>query len=174
MSFINKLLPFTRQFPILTEQLGLIRYSSYKSSYQLEDINPLPRKYEITKDPMEWEYVARLLPPAVIPEPLKKDKYPSGWKPQAENLSDRPYFIQRNKFHELPIYLKINTLKTRRSTVLRNIQGDIWLLEKEIRDFLSPQFFQPIRSQVNEFAGYIRIHGDYVNAVKYFLEQKGY
>lgn len=159
----------------------------------MEDINPVERRYEATKDPIDWDYVNRVLPPTVVPQPLKKDTYPSGrnifnlyisstyqiycflgWKPQEENLADRPYFISRTKNHMFPCYLKISNLKTRKTTVLRNIKGDIWLLEKEIKEFLTPQFFQPIRSQVNEFAGYIRINGDYVNAVKYFLEQKGY
>ncbi|XP_066140323.1 large ribosomal subunit protein mL49 [Euwallacea fornicatus] len=173
MALINKLISL-RQIPILALKVSQIRESSYLSSLQLEDIDVPSRQYETTKDPIDWKYVQQVLPPIVIPEPLKKDRYPSGWKPQAENLEDRPYFIFRTKNHMIPCYLKISSFKTKKTTFLKNIKGDIWLLEKEIREFLAPQFFQPIRSQVNEFAGYIRINGDYVNAVKYFLEQRGY
>ncbi|XP_066245878.1 large ribosomal subunit protein mL49 [Euwallacea similis] len=173
MSLINKLIPL-RQISILAQKVSQIRESSYLSSLQLEDIDTPSRQYETTKDPIDWQYVQQVLPPTVVPEPLKKDRYPSGWKPQVENLMDRPYCVLRTKNHMIPCYLKISNLKTKKTTFLKNIKGDIWLLEKEIREFLAPQFFQPIRTQVNEFAGYIRIHGDYVNAVKYFLEQRGY
>ncbi|XP_028136705.1 probable 39S ribosomal protein L49, mitochondrial [Diabrotica virgifera virgifera] len=149
-----------------------IRLGSYQSSPYLEDLGEVNTKYEISKDPEEWKYVERALPPTIIPEPIQKDKYPSGWKPQAENLLDRPYFIQRTKNHMLPVYLDITQRGLRRHTIIRKIQGDINLLEKELLEFLQPQSFQPIRSQVHEFAGFIRMNGDFVNAVKYFLEKR--
>lgn len=82
--------------------------------------------------------------------------------------------MARSKNHMIPCYLKFAFNKTKKTTILRHIQGDIWLLEKELKEFLQPQFYLPIRTQVNEFVGHIRIHGDYVNAVKYFLEKKGF
>ncbi|XP_050299783.1 probable 39S ribosomal protein L49, mitochondrial isoform X2 [Anthonomus grandis grandis] len=171
MSLTSKILPLTcRVIPMLTQT----RWSSFKSSRFLEDLSNTSRQYEVTKDPVDWEYVHRVLPQLTIPEPLKKDVYPSGWKPQAENLENRPYFVARTRNHMIPCYLKISNLKTRKTTFVRRIKGDIWLLEKEIKEFLAPQFFQPIRSQVNEFTGVIRINGDYVNAIKHFLQEKGY
>ncbi|CAG9762421.1 unnamed protein product [Ceutorhynchus assimilis] len=169
----KRLFPACTRIPYVIQKIGQIRESSFKSSLFLEDISPKPREYEVTKNPVDWDYVQRLLPNTVVPEPVKKDKYPSGWKPQAENLSELPYFVQRTRNHMIPCYLRISHLKTRRTTLLKNIKGDIWLLEKEIKDFLRPQNYQPIRSQVNEFAGFIRINGDHVNAIKYFLENKG-
>ncbi|KAH1026697.1 hypothetical protein HUJ05_000327 [Dendroctonus ponderosae] len=157
-----------------SSQPGTVRNSGYNTSLFLEDVGPVSRQYEITKDPTDWEHVKNLLPATVVPKPLEKTTYPSGWKPQAKDLSDRPYFVPRTKNYMIPCYLKISSLQLKRTTIIRHIEGDIWLLEKEIKEFLAPQFFQPIRSQVNEFAGYIRINGDYVNAVKHFLEQKGY
>lgn len=82
--------------------------------------------------------------------------------------------MARSKNHMIPCYLIFAFRKTKKTTILRHIRGDIWLLEKELKEFLQPQFYLPIRTQVNEFVGHIRIHGDYVNAVKYFLEKKGY
>lgn len=123
--------------------------------------------------PEEWKYVERILPPTVIPEPPVKATYPSGWKPQKTDVSDSPYFVERTKNHMLPVYMKILQRGIRRLTYIRKIKGDIWLLGKEIREFLQKDTIIPIRLQVNEFAGYICINGDHVNAVKYFLTKKG-
>ncbi|XP_018565178.1 probable 39S ribosomal protein L49, mitochondrial [Anoplophora glabripennis] len=148
------------------------RPSSYYSSPFLEDVGDITRKYEITKDPEDWKYVERILPVAVVPEPVKKDVYPSGWKPQGDNLQDQPYFVERTKNHMIPVYLQVAQNGVRRHTKVKFVKGDIWLLEKELREFLQKESFGPIRSQVNEFAGFIRFSGDFVNAIKYWLEQK--
>lgn len=105
---------------------------------------------------------------------MKKSSYPSGWKPQAKNLTDQPYFIERTKNHMIPVYLKLSQRGIQRHTYIRKIHGDIFLLEKELKEFLQKESFRPIRSQVHEFAGYIRINGDFVNACKYWLEKKSY
>lgn len=72
----------------------------------------------------------------------------------------------------IPVYLKTSQRGMKRITKVKNIQGDIWLLEKELKNFLQEQQVKPIRSQVDEFSRYIRFHGDYVNAIKYWLSQK--
>lgn len=138
----------------------------------MEDLDKLNTKYEVSKDPEEWKYVERALPLTIIPEPVAKETYPSGWKPQTNEVKNRPYFIERTKNHMIPVYLDISQRGVRRHTVIKRIQGDINLFEKELVKFLQKESFQPIRSQVNEFAGYIRINGDFVNATKYFLEKK--
>nr|CAI5841479.1 unnamed protein product [Callosobruchus analis] len=151
--------------------LQTVKPSSYKSSQFFEDYD-VKTKYEVTKDPVDWSYVERALPPTVVPEPLKKDKYPSGWKPQAEDLTRLPYFIERTKNHMIPVYLRSDRRGTKKTTYIRKIQGDIFKLHKEVVEFLQKGSFYPIRSQVNEFTGIIQISGDYVNAVKYWLEQR--
>lgn len=108
----------------------------------------------------------------VVPTPIPKPKYNSEWRPQGEDLKNLPYFVQRTKNHMIPVYLKVLYNGTRRVTIIKRIQGDIWLLEKELQEFLKPQQLGPVRLQVNEFAGFIRIHGDFVNAVKYWLMQR--
>lgn len=128
----------------------------------------------MTNDPNDWKYVERLLPPETVPQPIVKDYYPSGWKPQANNLKDRPYFIPRTKNHMMPVYLEILDRGRKRLTNIRKIQGDIWQLEEELRNFLQKDSLKPIRTQVNEMNGYICIHGDHVNAIKYYLLNKGY
>ncbi|XP_060530861.1 large ribosomal subunit protein mL49 [Cylas formicarius] len=155
-------------------RLDLLRESSYKASHFLEDIGEIKTQYEVTNDPVDWQYVVNVLPVTVVPEPVKKDFYPSGWKPPHNNLHDRPYMVERTKNHMIPVYLKVTRECIRRHTIVRRIKGDIWLLEKELREFLKDQSPRPLRLQVNEFCGYIRMNGDFVNAIKYFLEQKGY
>ncbi|XP_076250937.1 mitochondrial ribosomal protein L49 [Rhynchophorus ferrugineus] len=176
MFIIPKLRSLANRLPALIPSSVSIqsRNSSFKSSLFLEDVGKINTPYEVTKDPIDWSYVERVLPLKTVPPPIKKDSYPSGWKPQSDELADRPYFIKRTKNHMLPCYLHITQRGIKRTTLLKNIEGDIWLLEKELKEFLQPQVFQILRSQVNEFVGYIRINGDHVNAVKYFLEQKGY
>lgn len=114
------------------------------------------------------------MPPITVPNPLPKEQYPSGWTPQKNNLTDRPYFIARTKNHMMPVYLKITQHNTKRETMVKKIQGDIWLLEKELHDFLQKDSIKPIRSQVDETGGFIYFHGDHVNAIKYYLHNKGY
>ncbi|KAJ8956566.1 hypothetical protein NQ317_012638 [Molorchus minor] len=115
------------------------RLSSFKSSLFVEDVGEVKRKYEVTYNPTDWKYVERILPLSVVPEPKKKDNYTSGWKRQADNLQNRPYFIERTKNHMIPVYLKISQRGIRRETIVKKIQGDIWLLEKELRTFWSPK-----------------------------------
>ncbi|KAG5883455.1 hypothetical protein JTB14_030877 [Gonioctena quinquepunctata] len=153
------------------QSFQLIRHSSYKSSPFLEDIE-ITTKYEVTTDPNDWKYVERVLPLITVPEPVKREEYPSGWKPQSENLKNKPYFVERTKNHMIPVYLRLGQRGIRKHTIVKKIQGDIFLLEKELLEFLNKESFKPIRSQVNEFAGYIRINGDFVNATKYWVEQK--
>ncbi|VEN59529.1 unnamed protein product [Callosobruchus maculatus] len=161
---------YSRVCPKLVQ---IVRPSSYRTSGFLEDLD-LKTKYEVTKDPVDWSYVERALPPTLVPHPVKKDRYASGWKPQAENLTHMPYFIERTKNHMIPVYLHRDMRGTRKTTYVRKIQGDIFKLHKELVEFLQKETIYPIRSQVNEFTGIIRIAGDYVNAVKYWLEQRNF
>ncbi|KAF2894639.1 hypothetical protein ILUMI_11537 [Ignelater luminosus] len=154
-----------------TALFSQFRHSSYYSSPFVVDVGDVNVKYEVSKNPEEWKYVERALPPLLIPTPTKKPKYNSEWKPQGDDFKNLPYYISRTKNHMTPVYLKV-VHGTKRITIIKKIQGDIWLLEKELREFLKPQQLAPIRSQVNEFAGFIRFHGDYVNAIKYWLTQR--
>ncbi|KAK9729703.1 Mitochondrial large subunit ribosomal protein (Img2) [Popillia japonica] len=96
-------------------------------------------------------------------------EYPSGWKPQENITEDLPFYITRTKNHMIPVYLKISQRGTKRLTYVKKIQGDIWLMEKKLLEFLQREEIRPIRSQVNELARHICFHGDYVNAIKYYL-----
>lgn len=140
----------------------------------MDDIGKVTTKYEVTSVPEEWKYVERVLPPLVVPEPKIRDSYPSGWKPQSPEAVNQPYYIERTKNHMIPVYLHIKERGNKKRTVVRKIKGDIWLLEKEIREFLQKDTLIPIFTQVNEFANYIMVRGDHVNAIKYLLTKKGF
>ncbi|XP_971683.2 large ribosomal subunit protein mL49 [Tribolium castaneum] len=151
-----------------------IRNSSFHSSKFLVDVE-VNTKYETTKNPEEWKYVEGLLPVTTVPEPKKLPMYASGWKPQGDDLKDRPYFIARTRNHMMPVYLEIRQRGTARHTIIKKIQGDIWQLEKDLRPFLE-DLLKPknLRLQVNEFAGKICINGDHVNAIKYWLGERNF
>ncbi|KAK9869988.1 hypothetical protein WA026_006087 [Henosepilachna vigintioctopunctata] len=149
-----------------------VRYSGFINSPFLEDVQ-IKAKYEVTKSPSEWKYVVRILPPLTVPELALRDKYNSTFKPQGD-VKDRPYIVCRTKNHMIPVYLKISQRGVKRLTYVRKIQGDIWLLGKELETYLQPMSKRPLRMQVNEFTGSIIINGDYVNAIKYWLTERDY
>lgn len=138
------------------------------------DLGEIKTNYEITRDANEWKFVEDILPRSVVPDPKPKSEYPSGWQPPADNLAERPYYVERTKNHMVPVFMETTYRDTRRLTYVKKIKGDIWQLHQELTQFLQNESIKPIRSQVNEFAGYICFHGDHVNAIKYYLTQKGY
>uniref|UniRef100_A0A8P0PN51 Large ribosomal subunit protein mL49 n=2 Tax=Canis lupus familiaris TaxID=9615 RepID=A0A8P0PN51_CANLF len=76
----------------------------------------------------EYQFVERLLPPTSIPEPPKHEHYPtpSGWQPPRDPPPNLPYFVRRSRMHNIPVYKDI-THGNRQMTVIRKVEGDIWL-----------------------------------------------
>ncbi|XP_034175371.1 mitochondrial ribosomal protein L49 isoform X1 [Osmia lignaria lignaria] len=150
------------------------RWGSYRTAPKCQDPAQYT-DYEVTKDPEEWKYVESLLKHKTIPVPsFEKKEYPSGWKPPVSNPGDYPYYIPRTKNYMQPIYLEITFRGTRRVTVLRKIQGDIWKLKSELTKYLHVNTNKPIGVRVNELIGEIRFRGDYVTLVKNWLDEKGF
>lgn len=150
------------------------RWSTYKSSPIYKDPSHYT-DYEVSKDPAEWSFVERLMRYKVIPKPPSTDKVlPSGWKPPTANVKEYPYFIQRTKNHMQPVYLKRSFRGMRRITYISKIQGDIWKLEKELKEYVEQQSGRSVGSRINELAGQIRFRGDYVSIVKRWLDAKGF
>lgn len=45
-----------------------------------------------------------------------------------EKTKDLPYSVERNKNHNLPVYVKQTTLRgTKITTVINRVHGDIWV-----------------------------------------------
>lgn len=74
----------------------------------------------------------------------------------------------------VPVYLSITYRGTRRVTELQKIEGDIWALAEELRDFLEDYTDRKMAIRVQEFSGQIWIKGDYVNLIKDYLVDKGF
>ncbi|XP_058129022.1 large ribosomal subunit protein mL49 [Anopheles ziemanni] len=148
-----------------------IRNSSFRSSEPVGDISQYP-EVEVVRNPPEWKYVERLLAPRTVPKPTAKESYPSGWKP-ANPQPDLKYLVQRTKNHMLPVYLRRAYRGQRRITAVRHVEGDIWLLEAELRYLIEKQRNRPIITRVNEMSGQIELKGDHVAFVEKFLLEKG-
>ncbi|XP_011264939.1 probable 39S ribosomal protein L49, mitochondrial isoform X1 [Camponotus floridanus] len=150
------------------------RWSSYKSSPTYTDSKNYT-DYEITNDPNEWKYVERLFRYKVVPKPPTGDvKLPSGYKPACASPTDYPYFIQRTRNHMQPVYLGITHRGMRRLTTVKNIQGNIWELDHDIKIYLKKRLRVAPPSQIHEFSGVIKYKGDYVNRIKDWMNIKGF
>ncbi|XP_031849251.1 mitochondrial ribosomal protein L49 [Nomia melanderi] len=150
------------------------RWGTYKSSPEYDE-NLKYADYEVTRDPEEWKYVKRLLKPKLIPEPKFENKsYPSGWKPPTSKPGDHPYYVQRTKNYMLPVYLEISFRGLRRITTIKKIQGDIWTLEAELKQYLETATNKIIGIRINELTGEIKLRGDYVSLVKEWMHSKGF
>lgn len=101
-------------------------------------------------------------------------EYPSEWTPQKPEAFNYPYYIKRTKNHMVPVYLKLGFRNIKKTTIIRNVKGDIWKLHAEILDYINNYMAKKHRSKVNEFSGVIAINGDQVNLVKDYLISKGF
>ena len=173
LGMFRVLLNYDPKFTLPTVNIFQKRHAGYKQSEFVCDLENFTKKYEVSKSMEDWKYVERLLPLKVVPEPTPKSEYPSTWQPQSEDAKNFPYFVARSRNHMMPVYLKVYGRGSKRITSVKRIQGDIWLLEQELRKFLQSEQIRPIRSQVNELSGAIYFHGDYVNAIKYWLTKRG-
>merc|ERR1719231_239162 len=87
----------------------------------------------------DFHLVEAILPQKTIPEPPKVpvDKpTPSGWYSPSEESQNLPYVVKRNCFHEHPIFLRTARGNKMRKTHLFNIEGNIWMLRDEIKEYL--------------------------------------
>nr|XP_019593220.1 PREDICTED: 39S ribosomal protein L49, mitochondrial [Rhinolophus sinicus] len=123
----------------------------------------------------EYQFVERLLPPTSIPKPAKHERYPtpSGWQPPRDALPNLPYSVRRSRMHNLPVYTDI-THGNRQMTVIRKVEGDIWALQKDVEDFLSPLLGKTPITQVNEVTGTLRVKGYFDQQLKAWLLERGF
>uniref|UniRef100_F1MQ25 Large ribosomal subunit protein mL49 n=1 Tax=Bos taurus TaxID=9913 RepID=F1MQ25_BOVIN len=123
----------------------------------------------------EYRFVERLLPPTSIPKPPKHEHYPTpcGWQPPRDPPPNLPYFVRRSRMHNIPVYRDI-THGNRQMTVIRKVEGDIWALQKDVEDFLSPLLGKTPITQVNEVTGTLRIKGYFDHQLKAWLLEKGF
>ncbi|XP_028175526.1 probable 39S ribosomal protein L49, mitochondrial [Ostrinia furnacalis] len=157
----------------LSTTLASRSYSSYAKSPFADKISE-QYNYEIVKNPPEWAFVEQLLPFETIPKVKPKDSYPSGWVPPKEEAVNHPYFLKRNKNHEIPIYLNLYNRGARKITRLKGIDGDIWLLNDEIKSLLKKKHNKYVETRVHELGTFIDVKGDYVNDLQEWAFSKGF
>lgn len=149
------------------------KYSTYSRSPFVHKIEE-QYDFEVVKNPPEWKYVERLLPFDTIPEVTPKESYPSGWVPPKEEAKNLPYFIQRTKNHEIPIYLCLTHRGERKISMIKKIEGDIWLMNDLIKDHLAKVSNRYVETRVHELGKFIEVKGDFVNALKEWAYSHGF
>ena len=75
--------------------------------------------------------------------------------------------------HNIPVYKDI-THGNRQMTMIRKVEGNIWALQKDVKEFLSPQLGRTSITQVNEVTGTLRIKGYFEEQLKAWLLEKGF
>ncbi|KAM3824720.1 large ribosomal subunit protein mL49 [Vipera latastei] len=151
-------------------QAALLRHVSGKS-------NSADLKYPgIVESTEEYKFVERLIPPTTVPVPPKHDQYPtpSGWRAPQDLPPDLPYFVRRSRMHNVPVYKDTSHHGTRKITVIRKIEGDIWALENDVKSFLTELSGQTPATQVNENTCSIRVKGYFEEELKTWLMDRGF
>ncbi|CAN0409641.1 unnamed protein product [Lampetra planeri] len=141
-----------------------------------EKVSSQPDQYtgvKISYD--DFHYVERLIPPLRVPTPPKHEHYPtpSGWSPPRDPPPALPYFVKRTRMHNIPVYQKM-THGNRELTVISNIEGDIWVLEKEVRELLKTLSGEEPLIRVNEVSMKLTIRGYFDTQLKGWLLEKGF
>ncbi|XP_051914281.1 mitochondrial ribosomal protein L49 [Hippocampus zosterae] len=138
-----------------------------------------PRAFFATKAPFEesteeYEFVERLIPPSRVPSPPKHSgPTPSGWTPPAESPPSLPYMIRRSRMHNIPVYTDV-THGNRFMTLVRKVEGDIWALEKDVKQYLKDVTGKEMPTQVNEVTMTLRVKGQFDKELKEWLTSKGF
>ncbi|XP_014237673.1 probable 39S ribosomal protein L49, mitochondrial [Trichogramma pretiosum] len=173
----------TNRFTALAA-INLAPKRNYADDYKQEqsvmydelDQSTLP-KFETSNDPAEWKFVERLIPLALVPTPKSfTEPSPSGWTTPKKDALKLPYFVSRTKNHMQPVYYRIKERSLRHTTVIKNIDGDIWLMGEHLKDYLKRNTKKKdlIALKVNEMNGTISVRGDHVAWVKKWMDEKGF
>ncbi|XP_076875655.1 large ribosomal subunit protein mL49 [Brachyhypopomus gauderio] len=128
----------------------------------------------IVESSEEYRFVERLIPPTRVPTPSKHDHAaPSGWIPPPETPPSLPYMIRRSRMHNVPVYSDIKH-GNQMITLLRKVEGDIWALDKDVKEHLQKLTGKEPPTQVNEITGTIRIKGQFDKELKEWLLKQGF
>lgn len=135
---------------------------------------PEEKKTAILESTEEYKFVERLIPPTRVPPPPKHDgPTPSGWIPPADSPPPLPYMIRRSRLHNIPVYTDL-TSGSRKTTLVRKVEGNIWALEKDVKQYLKEVTGKELPTQVNEVTMTLRVKGHFDKELKEWLAQKGF
>ncbi|KAF3696471.1 39S ribosomal protein L49, mitochondrial [Channa argus] len=140
----------------------------------VSDAGPGEKKAAIVESTEEYKFVERLIPPTRVPAPPKHvGPTPSGWIPAADSPPPLPYMIRRSRMHNVPVYTDV-THGSRRTTVVRKVEGDIWALEKDVKQYLKEVTGKELPTQVNEVTMTLTVKGHFDKELKVWLASKGF
>lgn len=135
---------------------------------------PGQKKPAIIESTEEYHFVERLIPPSRVPDPPPHAGVtPSGWTPPAASPPDLPYMIRRSRMHNIPVYTDL-TNSNRKMTLIRKVEGDIWALERDVKEFLKEVTGKELPTMVNEVTMTLKIKGYYDQELKQWLAGKGF
>ncbi|XP_034001510.1 39S ribosomal protein L49, mitochondrial [Trematomus bernacchii] len=138
--------------------------------------NHLPenKKTVISESTEEYKFVERLIPPSRVPTPPKHaGPAPSGWTPPADTPPPLPYMIRRSRMHNIPVYTDL-TSGSRKTTLIRKVEGDIWALENDVKQYLKEVVGKELPTQVNEVTMTLKVKGHFDSELKQWLASKGF
>ncbi|XP_017344476.1 mitochondrial ribosomal protein L49 [Ictalurus punctatus] len=128
----------------------------------------------VTESTDEFCFVERLIPPTRVPPPPKHTgPAPSGWTPPSETPPSLPYMIRRSRMHNIPVYSDIKH-GNQKSTIVRKVEGDIWALNKDVKEHLQQLTGRELPTTVNEVTMSIRIKGQFDTELKEWLLKLGF
>ncbi|KAM7411100.1 hypothetical protein PAMA_021195 [Pampus argenteus] len=135
---------------------------------------PEAHKPVIIESTEEYKFVERLIPPTRIPAPPKHaGAAPSGWTPPADSPPALPYMIRRSRMHNIPVYTDL-TKGSLKTTLVRKVEGDIWALEKDVKQYLKEVTGKELPTQVNEVTMILKVKGHFEKELKDWLISKGF
>ncbi|XP_069501060.1 large ribosomal subunit protein mL49 [Ambystoma mexicanum] len=146
-----------------------------QQSHLVGQLENVPSEYPgIVESTEEYKFVERLIPPSSVPNPPKHEgPTPSGWRAPQDLPPALPYMVRRSRMHNVPVYTDIST-GNRKSTLIRKIEGDIWALERDVKEYLTQTSGKTPLAQVHEVTGTIRIKGYFDMELKNWLMDKGF
>lgn len=131
--------------------------------------------------PELWQYVEDLARLKIQPEPPRRKDgdpiapLPSGIVPPPENPPDLDYFVPRTRNFLLPVYYKLNQEPEVSYTEVRQISGDLWKFEQDLRTHLESLHDKGrILTSVYETDGRVLFKGRYIHDVVSWLYAKGF
>ncbi|XP_029292331.1 large ribosomal subunit protein mL49 [Cottoperca gobio] len=140
----------------------------------ISNASPEEKKSVIVESTEEYKFVERLIPPSRVPDPPKHaGTTPSGWTPPADSPPPLPYMIRRSRMHNIPVYCDL-THGSRKTTLVRKVEGDIWALEKDVKQYLKEAMGKELPTQVNEVTMTLKVKGHVDNELKEWLLSKGF
>ncbi|KAK5863034.1 hypothetical protein PBY51_000095 [Eleginops maclovinus] len=135
---------------------------------------PEEKRNLISESTEEYKFVERLIPPSRVPTPPKHaGPTPSGWTPPADTPPPLPYMIRRSRMHNIPVYTDL-THGSRKTTLVRKVEGDIWALEKDVKQYLKEVVGKELPTQVNEVTLTLKVKGHFDSELKQWLANQGF